>query len=95
MADQENTGSSPRDYISFSCEITYELQRLRFLADAASAMLGQHELAESDDTLVGTTYLLTDIASSATKLAERLDTNMHKFAGLANGQMTIAGDTPH
>lgn len=85
MADSETTGTQGdheqqrAGYLEFANQLGYELHRLRYQADAARALLREHEGSESDHELVGTSYMLTDIAELANNLAERLDESSFKY----------------
>lgn len=76
-------------YTGFATRIGHQLHLLRFRADAAQSLLQQHADTDSSDQLVGTSYLLEDIAKLANELAEQVDDSTFKFV-LASGKRTAS-----
>lgn len=67
------------DYVTFASDHGYQLHRLRFRANAASALLHEYRDIDGDTQLQGVSFMLSDIAELANALAVEIDESSFKY----------------
>lgn len=79
VSSAEQAANGAQSYTDYANHLSYMLHEVAYQAQAARALLHEHDQTEADETLTGVSYLLNRLQEDCKKLSEDVCGTWHTY----------------